>query len=128
MNTKTVRKKRKVTLIEMMIVMFLIALIIGIVSYNYAGTLEKGKAFKTQIGIEKLRTILSLHASEFPDSLNDMPSRWQDYVKQSSLVQDQKALTVDGWGTPYQVSVENNEIKIRSEKLDDYEKRTGTSR
>lgn len=121
------KKKRKVTLIEMMIVMFLIALIIGIVSYNYTGTLEKGKAFKTQIGMEKLRTILSLHASEYPDSLNDMPGKWQDYVRQSTLVQDPRALTVDGWGNPYQVTVENNEIKVRSEKFEEYEKKTGGS-
>ncbi len=73
--------KRFVTLIEMMIVMFLIALIIGVVAYNYQGTLEEGKAFKTKTGKEKLETILNLVVSERPEAEDDIEIRWADYVK-----------------------------------------------
>ena len=57
------------TLIEMMIVMFLIAMITGVVAFNYRATLSEGRAFKTQQGIEKVRTILLL-------SLADQPELW----------------------------------------------------
>ena len=47
-------KRHFVTLIEMMIVMFLIMLITGVIAYNYRGSLDEGKAFKTRAGIEKV--------------------------------------------------------------------------
>ena len=57
-------KRRYITLIEIMIVMFLIALITGVVAYNYRGSLDEGKAFKTRAAIDKLETILNLKVSE----------------------------------------------------------------
>lgn len=112
-------KKRFVTLIEMMIVMFLIALITGVVAYNYRGTLEKGKAFQTQAGIQRLQNILSLSLAEDPSL--DL-SAWQEIVKRSPLVQDPNALIKDGWGFTYQVgmSTETNEIVVWSEKFNQY--------
>lgn len=112
-------KKRFVTLIEMMIVMFLIALITGVIAYNYRGSLDEGKAFKTKAGIEKLETILNLEAAKNPQLL-DNASQWKDYVSSSPLVQNVEALTKDGWGFDYQVGVENGAIKVRSEKYDEY--------
>ena len=50
-----------------MIVMFLIALITGVIAYNYRGTLEEGKAFKTKAAMEKLETILSLEIANHPE-------------------------------------------------------------
>ena len=50
-----------------MIVMFLIALITGVIAYNYRGTLEEGKAFKTKAAMEKIETILSLEIANHPD-------------------------------------------------------------
>lgn len=113
-------KKRFVTLIEMMIVMFLIALIIGVVGYNYRGTLEEGKAFKTKAGIEKVKTILNLAVAEAPEKQSDIESRWQEIIKTSPLVSDSNALIRDGWGETYQVTVENGEIQVRSRKLEEY--------
>ncbi len=43
--------KRCVTLIEMMIVMFLISLITGVIAYYYRGSLDEGKAFKTKAAL-----------------------------------------------------------------------------
>ncbi len=48
-------KRRYITLIEIMIVMFLIALITGVLAYNYRGSLDEGKAFKTKTGLAMLR-------------------------------------------------------------------------
>lgn len=116
------QKRRHITLIEIMIVMFLIALIAGVITYNTVGSLDEGRAFKTKTGIEKLETILSLKAAENPDALGDMSTKWPDYVAASPLVQNSKALIKDGWGQPYVVTVEGTNIKITSEKYETYRK------
>lgn len=117
-----IQKRRHITLIEIMIVMFLIALIAGVITYNTVGSLDEGRAFKTKTGIEKLETILSLKVAENPEALNDMETKWQEYVTASPLVQNPKALIKDGWGQDYKVTVEGSQIKISSEKYETYKK------
>ena len=112
--------RRYVTLIEMMIVMFLIALIIGVIGYNYSGTLEEGKAFKTKAGMEKLETILSLAAAENPSLMDDIESNWQQVVRSSPLVKDPNSLIKDGWGIEYNVTIEDGNIEIRSDRYQQY--------
>ncbi len=53
------QKKRTFTLLEIMIVIFLIGLIGGIVSYSMKGSLEEGKAFKTEQAIMRVVDLLS---------------------------------------------------------------------
>lgn len=116
------KKRRHITLIEIMIVMFLIALIAGVLTYNVVGSLDEGRAFKTRTGMEKLETILSLKVAENPAALSDMETKWREYVAESPLVQNPKALIRDGWGQDYKVTVEGSTIKISSEKYDAYKK------
>jgi len=124
-------KRRHVTLIEMMIVMFLIAMIIGVVAYNYQGSLDEGKAFKTKTGIEKVKTILMLKISDDPAALQNIGSEWETYIDQSPLVQNKDALKKDGWGQKYQVNaVEvngNQEIEVTSQKYEGYKAKTSSS-
>lgn len=118
-------KRRFITLIEIMIVMFLIALITGVIGYNYIATLDKGKAFKSKAAIEKLETILSLKKAENPDA--DIKSDWQEIVRKSPLVKDPNALLKDGWGNEFEVSEDNGNIKVTSKKLEAYEKENPSS-
>lgn len=115
--------KRQVTLIEMMIVMFLIALIIGVLAYNYQGALEEGKAFKTKAGMEKIQTILTLSVSQNPNAADNLESNWKELIRQSPLVQNPDDLIRDGWGEDYQVSYENGKITVSSKRLNDYQKK-----
>ncbi len=112
------RKKRSVTLIEMMIVMFLIAMIIGVVAFNYKGSLDEGKAFKTRAAIDKIETILQLAEAE---GNNDVESNWRVYVSHSPLVQKGNDLTKDAWGSEFQVG-RNGEGQIiaTSDKYKEY--------
>lgn len=119
-------KKRNVTLIEMMIVMFLIALISGVVAYNYRGTLDEGKAFKTAADIQNLENILNLRAANDEDALESMPSEWKRYVQQSPLVQNAKSIMKDGWGNDYQVRVDGGEVIVESPKFTEYKRTTKT--
>ncbi len=115
-------KKRCITLIEIMIVMFLIALITGVVAYNYRGSLDEGKAFKTKAGMEKVEMLLNLRAANDPEILESLDKNWQQIIKQDPLVKDSKALIKDGWGDDYEVTVENNVITVHSKKYDEYKK------
>lgn len=113
-------KRRFVTLIEMMIVMFLIALIIGVVAYNYQGAFDEGKAFKSKAGIEKLQTILNLAVAQDPSLLDDLSSNWQEIVRGSPLVKNPEGLIHDGWGEEYEVEVTDGKIVVRSQKFTEY--------
>ncbi len=119
-------KKRFITLVEMMIVMFLIAMITGVIAYNYTGSLEEGKAFKTKAGIEKIRTVLDLHLATHPDDVDSIESKWQGVLEDSQLVKNAGELKKDGWGKEYEVSRgQDNEIEIKSSKYDAYQSSKG---
>ncbi|MCE5294235.1 MAG: type II secretion system GspH family protein [Chlamydiales bacterium] len=121
------RKKRAVTLIEMIVVMLLIATITGALAYNYNASLNEGKAFKTREGISRIKTILALTLAENNElSPSELESSWKNYVEGSPLAGKSKDLLTDGWGKPYDVHLEeqNGEqvITVRSAALDAFEK------
>jgi len=111
-------KKRFITLIEMMIVMFLIAMITGVIAYNYTGSLEEGKAFKTKNGIEKIKTIVDLHmATSSSESSANIPS----IIESSPLVKNPEELLKDGWGQHYRFDKdEKGDLLVISEKYNEY--------
>lgn len=116
-------KRRDMTLVEIMIVMFLIAMITGVIAYNYTGSLEEGKAFKTKAGIEKIKTILALSAAD--GNLDQAIENWQIIIKRSPLVQNPDELIKDGWGVEYGVGLEDRdgeekEIVVTSVKYNNY--------
>lgn len=119
---KKTMQRRFVTLIEMMIVMFLIALITGVVAYNYRGSLDEGKAFKTSTAITKIETILNLEVAKNPTLRDRILSDWQSIIKASPLVQDPNALLKDGWGEDYQVGVDQDTgaIVVTSQRYNEY--------
>lgn len=118
-----IRKKNYITLIEIMIVMFLIALITGVLAYNYRGSLDQGKVFKTKAAIEKLETILNLSVAEDPSLSDSIEENWQSVIKKSPLVKNADDLIKDGWGKEYRVERNSDgQIEVYSEALNDYEK------
>jgi len=119
------KKRRFLTLVENMIVMFLIALITGVIAYNYTGALEEGKAFKTRASIEKIETILNLAVAQEPSRLDDITSKWKVYIEDSSLIKDPKTLSLDGWGGPFEVIVEDGKIYVSSKNLENYDASKG---
>lgn len=108
-------KKRYITLIEIMIVMFLIALITGVLAYNYRGSLEEGKAFKTKEAMQRLENYLSLAVAQDPSLLEDIDTNWKSIIEHSPLVANPKTLEVDGWGYEYRVENQDGRIVISSE-------------
>ena len=123
----TIRKKKRfITLIEIMIVMFLIALIVGVLAVNYGGSLDEGKAFKTKMAIEKVSTILNLEAAKNPQFMSNTSS-WQEVVKASPLVRNPNDFIKDGWGEELKVEIHDNVIYVYSSRLQEYTKAHPTS-
>jgi general secretion pathway protein G len=119
-------RKRFITLVEMMIVMFLIAMITGVIAYNYTGSLDEGKAFKTKSGMDKIRTVLDLHLATHPQEAESIESRWKGIVGDSPLVKNAGDLVNDGWGGEYKVSrTSEGEIEITSDKYKEYQANKG---
>lgn len=119
-------KRRCITLIEIMIVMFLIALIAGVITYNYRGSLDEGKAFKTKAAIDKVETILNLSVAEDPSLMDHISSEWVKVIQASPLVKNPDDLIKDGWGNPFQVTTEGNVIHVYSSKFEDYKQNNAT--
>jgi general secretion pathway protein G len=119
-------KKQWMSLIEMMIVMFLIAMITAVIAYNYTGSLEEGKAFKTKVGIEKIHTILDLYLAVHPEDHDYLDTKWKNIVADSPLVKNPDEVTRDGWGVEYQVGKDQyGNLEIKSDKYIAYQNSKG---
>jgi len=121
------KKKRAITLLEIMIVILLIGLIGGVVSYNLKGTLDKGKDFASREGAQKLEDILNLEiqqgtktASELAiDNSNDRHVV-RECVLNSGLISAKQVdkFLKDGWGEFYTIEVTGqNQVAVTSRKL-----------
>lgn len=105
-------RKRYITLIEIMIVMALIAMITGVIAYNYRGSLDEGKKFKTKIAIERVDNILSLELANNPNL--DL-TNWQQIIKDSPMVKNPDEIINDGWGKELHVGNVNGKLTVYSE-------------
>ncbi|MES2200349.1 MAG: type II secretion system protein [Chlamydiota bacterium] len=118
------RKKKAITLLEIMIVIFLIGLIGSVIGYNVKGSLEEGKAFKTEQGALQIQDILSLEASD-GTPLEEVVGNAEYYLTRSGLCKDPKKLLKDGWGKEYVMTVNKKGtiIKIASPALAAHKKK-----
>jgi type II secretory pathway pseudopilin PulG len=127
------RKKRAITLLEIMIVILLIGLIGGVVSYNLKGTLEKGKAFASEEGARKLEDILNLEIQQGTRTAQEIAgdkSKERDLVKEcvlnSGLISSQQInkFIKDGWGDFFTIRkvAKENQVVVSSHKLAEYHK------
>ncbi len=115
------KKKRPITLLEIMIVIFLIGLIGGVIGYNMKGSLDKGRAFKTEQGMSRIKEILLLQIAD-GYSMEEVISKPEDYLRNSGLCDNPKKMLRDGWNENYTIEEKKGEIAINSEKLIKYYK------
>lgn len=122
------KKKQTLTLLEIMIVIFLIGIIGSVIGYNMKGSLEEGKAFKTETTMEKLHDILMLEVAKgfaIDDVVNNIPS----FLRNSGLIKDPDKLLVDGWNQKFEVHANQygTDIVIRSTAHENYLNRKRTN-
>lgn len=110
------KQKRPFTLLEIMIVIFLIGLIGSVIGYNMKGSMEEGKAFRTQQAISQMENIFELQMAKGA-SPEDIVLRVAHHLEQSGIVKNPKKLINDGWGMPFEFDLDTDgEISITSEK------------
>ncbi|NGX45141.1 MAG: hypothetical protein K940chlam2_00284 [Chlamydiae bacterium] len=112
------KKKRAFTLLEIMIVIFLIGLISSVVGYNMKGSLDEGKSFKTERAKEQLEDLLNLQIAQghSEDEVIDKPAAYlknAGYSKPDNLIKD-------GWGEPFKISLVYGEVRASSAKWENY--------
>lgn len=123
------KKKRPLTLLEIMIVIFLIGIIGSVIGYNMKGSLDEGKAFKTEQAMSRIREILLLEVAGGA-TLEEVVSAPKNHLEHSGLVDNADKLLKDGWGTDFKITVKNhNDVRISSERyhrwLDSKNKKLG---
>jgi len=114
------------TLLEIMIVIFIIGIIGSVIGYNMRGSMDQGKAFKTKEGISRLYNIVHLEMDSGEiKSLMGKDSRFigekvGEVLKQSGLISKPGEYLEDGWKTPLEFRVASvdgaYEIHMSSEK------------
>lgn len=129
------QKKRTMTLLEVMIVIFIIGIIGSVIGYNMRGSMDQGKAFKTKEGITKLYNIvhLEMDSNEIKAlegaNTEEIAARIGDVLRDSGLINKPQQYLVDGWKNDLQFEVVaikgGYEIRAKSEKYEKfYEKKS----
>lgn len=109
-------KKKSMTLLEIMIVIFLIGLISSILGYNMKGSLDKGRAFRTTEGSRMIREVLLLQVAEGHE-IAEVVKTPEVYLKASGLINNPKKALTDGWGKNFKITVSGEDIKVQSDAL-----------
>lgn len=116
------KKRHAFTLLEIMIVICLIGLIGGVISYNMKGSLEEGKAFKTSQAEEQIRDILMLEIAQ-GYTVEEVVADPENFLAHSGLVKNPKTLLKDGWGQPFVITANGSDILIHSDAYRRYQTR-----
>lgn len=116
-------KKRALTLLEIMIVIFLITLITGVIGYNMKGSLDKGKVFRTEQAKDQLRDLLLICLSETGDPDNILKNP-REAIDNLHIAKNVDKLLEDGWKQPFEIKLIKNktDFDITSKSLDEYKK------
>jgi general secretion pathway protein G len=120
MHIKKKNQKKSFTLIELMVVIALIGIIGGVLTYNLKGSLEKGKVFKTQESKHQIKNILNLASIEENISIEEVVINWEHYIRNSPLIQNPEKIINDAWNHLFEVSYYEDNIVIQSRKLQAY--------
>lgn len=113
--------KRAFTLMEIIIVIFLIGIISGVISYNMRGSIENGRAFRTEQAMTQIKDILEMEIAkaEFaPETIVQNPVQ---FLTRSGFVKDPKKFAKDGWNQNFEITASPaGRVTIVSRKLQAY--------
>ena len=124
------KKKYAMTLLEIMIVIFIIGIIGSVVGYNMRGSLDQGKAFKTKEATRKIYEVLALENARgktIPEGTVDFLTEVSKILKESGFIRKASLVTTDGWGHPFYFFLDDQskELRFTSEKYESYCARKG---
>lgn len=126
------KKTYAMTLLEIMIVIFIIGIIGSVVGYNMRGSLDQGKAFKTKESIRKIYEVLELEkalGNTVAKDSNNLEQSVTEVLIQSGLIRKPTLLVTDGWGDHLHFFIDptSKDIRFTSENYEKYCVRKGMS-
>ncbi len=124
------KQKYAMTLLEIMIVIFIIGIIGSVVGYNMRGSLDQGKAFKTKQGARKIYEIVQLEEARGKTLSDDgnLSDTISKILISSGLVKNTKDLMKDGWGNKYKFKIEEGDLRFSSEKYEAFCEKKGVEK
>ena len=118
------KARRAMTLLEIMIVIFIIGIISSVIGYNMKGSLEKAKAFKTSEGIKKIKEIFELELAQGTVTMQQITENPAAVLESSGFVAHPKEFLKDGWGVPYDITeTKSGKLQVKSSSYTRYESR-----
>ncbi len=119
------KKRKPLTLIEIMVVIFLIGLIGSVIGFKMKDSLEDGKAFKTRTKIEKIKDVLELEIAK-GKTRDKVIEKAGDILSKSSFFKEGRdTILLDGWGDEIIITAGkgNRSIVVKSDELNAYDAR-----
>lgn len=114
-------RKRAFTLLEIMIVIFLIGLIGSVIGFNMKGSLDEGKAFKSKQAIQQVEDILTMQLAEGEVTAEEIREDFLVCLEKCNLIKSPETLSKDGWNQRFIVTVDGQgQVHARSEKYNTY--------
>ncbi len=116
---KEKRRKRPVTLIEIMIVIMLIGLIGGALAFNMRGSMDKGRSFKTEQNISRVYDALMMEYAKGEKNLEEIVADPELVLEDCPFIKEGAKLLKDGWGNDLIITItDDDDLKITSPKLE----------
>jgi general secretion pathway protein G len=112
------KSRRSLTLIEVMIVLFLIGMVISVLTYSMKGSMDEGKCFKARQRALQIEQLLMMVAAQTNESLEAVASDPAAYLERTGMVKKGTEFMTDPWGKPMLVSVEDNQIIVKSSEYE----------
>lgn len=96
------KKKHAITLLEMMIVIFIIGIIGSVVGFSMRGSLNEGRSFKSEQGSKQVYDLLMLGLAE-GTTMGEIIKRPESVIEMTGLASNPKKLVKDGWSKKFEI-------------------------
>ncbi len=96
-------KKKSLTLIEIMVVIALIGIIGSVVGVNIKKSMDKAKAFKFKMHVQKIKDTLNVHYATSGEVPAEIIARSQNILEESGLFKDTSKILVNASGGPLEI-------------------------
>lgn len=118
---KNKRKKRAVTLIEIMIVILLIGMIGGALAFNMRGSMDKGRVFKSEQNATRVYDALMMEYAQGELFLPEIIENKEEILNKSPFLKEGAKLLSDGWGQQLSIEIQEDDLIVYSAKAKSWE-------